>query len=92
MTQTYGDGGKGLAARLRAARDTAGLSTRALSHRAGLSESMVALIERGKDVRASSIAKLAVTLGVTMDWLYCGVGDRPSSRRIRAASERAAEG
>ncbi|HEX8065380.1 MAG TPA: helix-turn-helix transcriptional regulator [Thermoleophilaceae bacterium] len=59
---------------LRRARDRAGLSQEALADKAGLHRNAVALLEGGKrDVKLSTVAKLAKALGVDAGELIRGV-------------------
>lgn len=59
------------------------MSRRELSRIAGLSPSMVGMIERGdKTVLESDTAeKLAGTLGVSLDWLLGGRGAGPAKKK-----------
>lgn len=85
VAETQRDEG-GFGRRLAEARAMAGLSARELSTRAGLARSIVSLFEAGKKgANAETVAKLADVLGVSMDWLYRGVGIQPSMRRIKTA-------
>lgn len=80
-----------LGRRLKKARDTAGLSSRALSELAGASVNMVSLIERGttKEPRSKVLTALAEVLGLSLDWLVRGIGPEPTAEQIRAAVEAA---
>lgn len=70
--------------RLREEREAAGLSARALSLRAGLSQGLAALIESGTTKMGHrSAAALADALGVSASWLLFGQG--PKRPRKRAA-------
>ena len=77
-----------VAARVRWAREKAGVSARELARLAGLdAETHVSAIEanEARDVRASVGVALAHVLGVSVDWLLAGIGDTPDETRIRTA-------
>lgn len=80
-----------LPARLRWARETAGLSKRALSDLAGLDPSHVRLIEAGDrlDPRVDTLGGIARVLGTTVDWLAFGNGVAPDESHIAKAVDRA---
>lgn len=80
-----------LPARLRWARETAGLSKRALSDLAGLDPSHVRLIESGDrlDPRVDTLGGIARVLGTTVDWLAFGNGAAPSADDVTNAVGRA---
>lgn len=75
------------AARLRHARDIAGLSRRALSLRAGLAPAHVSMIERnpGADPNGTTTAKIAKVLGIDARWLLTGEGPPPTAEEMQAA-------
>lgn len=80
--------------RLRKARKLRRFSARGLSCLAGLSPGHVTLIERRRGgVDAETAWKLAVTLGVSPEWLITGQGEKPVrlplKRRVREAPESA---
>ena len=76
-----------LSVRLQRARSLSGVSARALSRLAGLAEGHVSLIEADRPkVEARTAAKLALALGVTMEWLVSGVGEGPSDVTIAAVT------
>ncbi len=62
------------------------MSMRALSRIAGLSPSVVGLIERGQvtKVESETATKLAKTIGVSLDWLLFGTGKGPAVRATAA--------
>jgi len=76
-----------LGERVRWARDLAGISARRLDKLAKLSAGHARAIETGRKqtVEASTARKLASVLGVTLDWLLCGTGRRPTPESVRAA-------
>lgn len=77
-------------ARIREARELAGISARELDRLAGLSENHTSLLESVvRDVRAETAVAVARTLGVSLDWLLVGEGKAPSERSVRAAVEAA---
>lgn len=81
-----------LGARLRVARELAGISARELDRLARKrSDGLAAMIERGTkpNPEASTAGEYARTLGVSLDWLVNGIGAGPSTRRVRAAIEAA---
>lgn len=69
-----------LATRLKAAREAAHLTERALSKAAGLSPTHVGLIESGArpTPSAETLGALADVLGVGLDWLARGRGEAPA--------------
>ena len=60
---------------------------------AGLSKSVVALIESGerKNPESKTVSAIAAVLGVSTDWLLSGVGAAPTSEAVKAAVARAEE-
>jgi transcriptional regulator with XRE-family HTH domain len=74
-------------ARLKYARELAGLNKAALSSLAGLpSPAHVGMIEKSKGGTTTRTAvKLAAALGVSVGWLISGDGRAPSRRTIREA-------
>jgi transcriptional regulator with XRE-family HTH domain len=78
-----------IGARLKYARELAGLNKAALSQLAGLpSDAHVGMIERskaGQGTTTRTAAKLAAALGVSVGWLISGEGRVPSRRTIREA-------
>lgn len=80
-----------LPARVRWARETAGLSARALSLLAGLTKSHVGQIEEGRypSVGVTTLVKLGTVFAVSLDWLVAGRGRRPTKAEIIAAVRRA---
>lgn len=62
--------------RVRDARISAGLSQHELEQASGLAQRHVSAIERGRDPRATTLAKLARVLRVSTDWLL-GLSDTP---------------
>lgn len=80
-----------LQSRLKWAREAADLSASALSELAGLTRSHVSLIEKGgrrrETVDARTLSALADVLGISMDWLFAGKGDRPAREAICQAVE-----
>jgi transcriptional regulator with XRE-family HTH domain len=79
------DIGAHLAARLRGLRADRGLSLDALAERAGVSRSMISLVERGESSPTASVLnRLATGLGVTLASLFAedpSAGSSPLSRR-----------
>jgi transcriptional regulator with XRE-family HTH domain len=77
--------------RLRALREAAGVSAIRLSSAIGASHAVVGNIERGAAASPSAAvaARLARTLGTTVDYLVLGEGHPPSADEVRAAWERA---
>jgi transcriptional regulator with XRE-family HTH domain len=68
-----------IAKRLRLARESVGISARECDRRAGLTEGHTSLVETGtRGIEAPTAAKLAVALGVSLDWLVLGRGAGPS--------------
>ena len=72
-------------------REAAGISARELDRLASLGQGHSRLIEIGvrPNVEAETARKLAVALGVSLDWLIGGVGDPPTVTRIRRAVDAA---
>lgn len=64
--------------RVRAAREAAHISARALDRKAGLTEGHTSLIEAGRNLEVGTAAKLAVALGVSLDWLVFGSEVKPT--------------
>jgi transcriptional regulator with XRE-family HTH domain len=77
--------------RLRHVRELSGLSARELDRLAGQPEGHATMIERrsAERVWTDTAASYAQVVGVTLDWLVRGVGDRPTKKSVRAAVERA---
>lgn len=63
------------------------LSARELASLAGIAGSHVSLIESGDKENPSpkTLQAICVVLGVSMDWLYAGVGEEPSSETVNEA-------
>lgn len=78
-----------MAARLRWARDVAGLAGRDLDKLAGLTPGHTASIEAGRraNPRVGTVLALARVLGVTCDWLIDGSGAAPSRAVLRALTK-----
>ena len=78
-----------LAARVRYLHETSGLDQKAMSLLAGLSQSHVHQLIHGRlrAPRCETLAKLARTFDVSLEWLVSGEGPVPPPRRIRAAAE-----
>jgi transcriptional regulator with XRE-family HTH domain len=72
--------------RLRAARDRAGLSREALAYHSGVSWSAIAQVEGGRrtNLRPRTLAALARSLGVTIDYLVTGSVRTPAEVDHRA--------
>lgn len=83
-----------VAGRLKLLRGLGGVSLRELARLAGTSAGYPALIEAGERERLGGdvAASLARVLGCTMEFLVCGVGERPSKAVVIAAIERARAG
>lgn len=64
--------------RLREAREAIGISARELDRRAGLTEGHTSLLEGGRNMEVGTAAKLAIALGVSLDWLVFG-DSRPTN-------------
>jgi len=78
----------GLGARLAWTRRLAGdLPAYELAILLGGSPSLVSMIERGdtSDPRGTSLAALALALGVSLDWLVLGSGPEPTSEQVKTA-------
>lgn len=84
MAQLDGQYGKSVAARCRAARSERGWSAATLGQLAGLSPQHILAIERDgrPNVAASTVAKLAMALAVSSDWLL-GLTDEPDGHKNR---------
>jgi transcriptional regulator with XRE-family HTH domain len=79
-----------LAARLRSLRADRGLTLEALAERAGVSRSMISLVERGESSpTAAVLARLAAGLGVTLASLFAGEARTDASPLARRADQRA---
>jgi len=79
---------KTIGQRLAHARDLAELPASELGELAGLSKSIVAMIEsgaRGTRPSGSTVVKLAETLGVPAGWLLDGEGPEPAKADVMAA-------
>lgn len=76
-----------LGKRLKKARTLAKLTGRQLCELAGLSSTVVSMIERGHIHKpsAEALASLAIPLGVPLDWLVRGVGPEPTKDQILSA-------
>ena len=79
-----------LASRLKGTRTSLEINQRELARRAGVSHSLISVLESGrrKTVSIDSGANLAKVLGVTLAWLRCVPGaskDRPESQNERPA-------
>lgn len=78
-----------LAARLRAMRADQGLTLDALAERAGVSRSMISLIERGQSSPTAAVLdRLAAGLGVSVASLFDGIGAEQASPLSRRADQR----
>lgn len=81
MTQPATGDRSGVAPRIKAARESLGISARELDRRASLREGHTSIIEsRDRDIETETAAKIATALGVSLDWLITGNGDGPVSR------------
>ena len=77
-----------LAARLHELRASRGLSLDALAERAGVSRSMISLIERGQSSpTAATLHRLAAGLGVTMHELFAQPTQREAAPLARRADQ-----
>ncbi len=67
------------------------LSSRELARLAGISESHPWLIESGQRPHVAShlLSAMARALGVSLDWLINGEGDRPTPEGVQAAVKEA---
>lgn len=76
-----------LGKRLKKARTLAKLTGRQLCELAGLSSTVVSMIERGHIHKpsAETLASVAAPLGVPLDWLVRGLGPEPTKASILAA-------
>ena len=65
----------GIPARLREARDKAGLSTRELADAAGISQATIVNIEndQAQNMSITTLARLADALGVPREWMVFGI-------------------
>lgn len=79
--------------RLEHARGIRGLKRATLAQRAGLDPSHVRLIEEGEREHpsATTLAKLAEALDVSLDWLVRGIGDAPGEAPAEVVVDRSAE-
>lgn len=72
--------------RVRRVRELSGLTARSLSMLAGLSPGLISLIENGvRSLGGDSATKLAIAVGVSLDWLLLGIGDEPTKEQIAQA-------
>lgn len=73
--------------RLRYLRTVAGLKPADLDKLAGLGRGHSRMVEAGERYRieALTLANLAEVYGVSMDWLYRGLGEQPTEEAIREA-------
>jgi transcriptional regulator with XRE-family HTH domain len=77
-----------LARRLKSARLAANLGVNELSQKAGVGNGVVSRIENGKNKGTpETIATLASTLDVSLDWLWRGKGDGPPLVEEEPAAE-----
>lgn len=79
-------------ARLREARElVSDLSARGLDELAGLTHGHTWMIESGQrgEPELKTAAKLAKTLGVSLDWLAFGTGEAPTEELVRHAVDKA---
>lgn len=74
--------------RLRAERIRQGLSLRELSLKAGLSHAALAYIEKGErqNFGIDAASKIAAALGLNLDWMINGIGQRFRSDEKRACA------
>lgn len=81
-----------IAERLRKTREAAKIGSSELDKLAGLSIGHVSVIEgrKNQSIDASTAAKLAHALGVSLEWLITGEGQAPTLRAIKAAATKAA--
>ena len=77
--------------RLQQARTMGACTARELDRIADTTEGHVSLLESGvvENVTVDTMARWALALGVTLDWLVLGAGRAPSERTVRAAVEAA---
>lgn len=77
--------------RLTALRNAAELSQSELARTAGIARAYVGLIESGKraELGVSKLVALALTLGVSLDYLVLGKGEAPTETEVRDAVARA---
>lgn len=82
-----------LGSRLLYARELTGISSRELDRLAGTTEGHASMIERGERPRieVATADKMAIVLGLSLDWLVRGAGRRPTKRHVVAAVEQARE-
>ena len=78
---------KDLAARLTWARSASGLTAYALSLKASLSKTHVAMIENHKrvDIEVATAQAIATVLGISWVWLLAGEGEPPTEAQIKKA-------
>ncbi|AWK85318.1 helix-turn-helix domain-containing protein [Azospirillum thermophilum] len=89
MEQTESDIDARLAARLRALRAEQGLTLDGLAERAGVSRSMISLVERGRSSPTAAVLdRLAAGLGVSVASLFDGIGAEQASPLSRRADQR----
>jgi transcriptional regulator with XRE-family HTH domain len=78
-----------LAARLRGLRADCGLTLEALAERAGVSRSMISLVERGESSPTALVLdRLAAGLGVTLASLFADPPSAEASPLVRSADQR----
>lgn len=65
--------------RLRAERIAQGLSQDAVAKRSGVTQGLIAQIERGTNQGSKHIVRIAEALGVSADWLAYGEGDKTAT-------------
>ena len=76
--------------RLGRVRGLAGLSARELDRLAGIAEGHTSLLESiVGDVKATTLAKIARVLGVSIDWFVNGTGAMPTRESLVSAIETA---
>lgn len=73
--------------RLQELREAAELPAREVDRLADIREGHTSLIETGvvKDVRGTTLSKLAKTFGASLHWLIDGEGEPPTDRTMRVA-------
>lgn len=81
------DAFQGLPARVTQARESAGLSMRALGIAAGLTGPAIEKIEKGRSVpRLDNVEALAKVLGVSPGWLAFGIGRGPDGKKHKPSA------
>jgi transcriptional regulator with XRE-family HTH domain len=82
---------RSLPERLRFLRTTAGITYSSVDELAGLRRGHARVVETGKRpyIEAHTVAALADVFGVTMDWLFRGLGDAPTDASVRDAVAKA---